>query len=150
MAIPVRLIRGCTANRLVREVIRLVERNQGRHVIVLAVDTLRVVSEDRLRDDVCRGHQRIDNRRILRERTTLCHKGGKAVEVKLDIGEGIAVGQEQLAERLHIGTEAGICKSKNIAALACCVVILHNEVVVHAADRQAIKQSGVLRVAEED
>ena len=146
MALILRLI----VLRLVGAANRLIVRYQTRHVIVLAVDALRIVSEDGLRDDVCRGYQRVDKRRVLRERTTLCHKGGKAVEVKLDIGEGIAISQEELAERLHIGTKAGVRKSKNIAALACCVVILYNEVVVHAADRQAIKQSGVLRVAEED
>lgn len=151
VALPLRLGGRSAANRLVA----LIEGYQARHlvillILILAVDTLRVVGKDRLRDNVRSGYQRLNDARVLLERMALGHEGRESEEVKLDVGEGITVCQEELAESLYIDSEAGVRESENIVILAICVTVVHDEVIVNTADRDLIVLRVVLGKAEKD
>ena len=125
----------------------LINRNQRRHIII-AVDALRVVCEERLRDNVCRANQRVNERGVLRERLLLGQEGGETMEVKLDITKGISIGGEELADSLNILTEASVGESERVTLLHVCVMMSYNEVIIHTLYSDPIILRHVLGVAE--
>jgi len=144
VAIPIVAACAAAANRL------FIERNQRRHlVVILAVDALRRVCEEGLRNDVSRRNKSRAEATVLLERLLRGHKGGEAVEVKLDVQKGIVICEKHLAESPHILAKAGVRQSKEVMAPRLCVIVLYPEGIVHTLHRHLIEQGGVLRMGEE-
>lgn len=143
VAIPIVAACAAAANRL------FIERNQRRHlIIILAVDALRRVCEEGLRNDVSRRNKSRAEAIVLLERLLRGHKGGEAVEVKLDVQKGIVICEKHLAESPHILAKAGVRQSKEVMAPRLCVIVLYSEGIVHTLHRHLIEQGGVLRMGE--
>ena len=121
-------------------------RHQRRHI---SIDIGGAIGEGRLCDNLRRIHKIANN--LIANRLVIGHEGGEAIEVKLQVNEGLRVEHEEHTEIADVGAHASVSKKKLIVLLTIRIIMLDLQVVIYTADVDpVIIRRGRVLAREED